>query len=162
MAFLKRLIRALPLLVLSPFLMAISFLALVLVQLFTRRGGKILQADVAQGEPSGPVPAVSGLRTPDLVEPGVTSLSTGQWYAHRRPGDSGKHFCPASAYVPLNERCCKMLRRLIRELFPAITTVTIGRCEEWVSLSSSTARSSGATSGVRRPVSTHLGGRRQA
>src|ERR1035437_899480 len=90
------------------------------------------------------------LRTPDLVEPGVSSLSTGQWYAHRRPGDSGKHFCPASAYVPLNERCCKMLRRLIRELFPAITTVTIGRCEEWVSLSSSTARSSGATSGVRR------------
>src|ERR1035437_929449 len=108
------------------------------------------------------VPAVSRLRTPDLVEPGVSSLSTGQWYAHRRPGDSGKHFCPASAYVPLNERCCKMLRRLIRELFPAITTVTIGRCEEWVSLSSSTARSSGATSGVRRPVSTHLGGRRQA
>src|ERR1035441_4502036 len=95
------------------------------------------------------VPAVSRLRTPDVVEPGVSSLSTGQWYAHRRPGDSGKHFCPASAYVPLNERCCKMLRRLIRELFPAITTVTIGRCEEWVSLSSSTARSSGATSGVR-------------
>src|ERR1017187_1579742 len=40
MAFLKRLIRALPLLVLSPFLMAISFLALCLVQLFTRRGSK--------------------------------------------------------------------------------------------------------------------------
>ena len=59
MAFLKRLIRALPLLVLSPFLMAISFLALVLVQLFTRRGGKL--ADVAQGVPSGPVPAVSRL-----------------------------------------------------------------------------------------------------
>src|ERR1019366_3245439 len=53
---------------------------------------------------------------------------------------------PASAYVPLNERCCKMLRRLIRELFPAITTVTIGRCEEWVSLSSSTARSSASRS----------------
>ena len=32
MAFLKRLIRALPLLLLSPFLMAISFVALVLVQ----------------------------------------------------------------------------------------------------------------------------------
>src|ERR1039457_6565874 len=41
MAFLKRLIRALPLLVLSPLLMAISFLALFLVQLFTRRGGRI-------------------------------------------------------------------------------------------------------------------------
>src|ERR1035437_1186173 len=40
MAFLKRLIRALPLLLVSPFLMAISFLALFLVQLFTRRGGK--------------------------------------------------------------------------------------------------------------------------
>jgi GT2 family glycosyltransferase/glycosyltransferase involved in cell wall biosynthesis len=37
MALLKRLIRALPLLVLSPFMMAISFAALVLVQLFTRR-----------------------------------------------------------------------------------------------------------------------------
>src|ERR1035441_8422620 len=61
MAFLKRLIRALPLLVLSPLLMAISFLALFLVQLFTRRGGKILPADVAQGVPSGPVPAVSRL-----------------------------------------------------------------------------------------------------
>ena len=57
MVFLKRLIRALPLLVLSPFLMAISFLALVLVQLFTRRGGKILPADVAQAL----VPAVSRL-----------------------------------------------------------------------------------------------------
>ena len=38
MAFLKRLIRVLPLLVLSPFLLAISFLALWLVQLFTRPG----------------------------------------------------------------------------------------------------------------------------
>src|ERR1039457_2164421 len=58
MAFLKRLIRALPLLVLSPFLMAISFLALCLVQLFTRRGGRILPpADVAQAR----VPAVSRL-----------------------------------------------------------------------------------------------------
>src|ERR1035438_2249767 len=41
MAFLKRLIRALPLLVLSPFLMAISFVALFLVQMFTRRGGRL-------------------------------------------------------------------------------------------------------------------------
>src|SRR5664280_2383999 len=38
MAFLKRLIRALPLVLLSPFLMAISFLALCLAQLFTRPG----------------------------------------------------------------------------------------------------------------------------
>src|ERR1035441_11086658 len=52
-----------------------------------------------------------------------------------------------------------MLRRLLGELFPASTTVTIGRCEEWVSLSSSTARSSGATSGVRRLVSTPVVGR---
>lgn len=37
MAFLKRLIRALPLLLLSPFLMAISFTALILTQLVTRR-----------------------------------------------------------------------------------------------------------------------------
>ena len=50
MAFLKRLIRALPLLVLSPFLMAISFVALCLVQIFTRRGGKAsvgMSADAA-------------------------------------------------------------------------------------------------------------------
>ncbi len=37
MAFLKRLIRALPLLLVSPFFMAASFLALLWVQLFTRR-----------------------------------------------------------------------------------------------------------------------------
>ncbi|MEO8370265.1 MAG: glycosyltransferase [Candidatus Solibacter sp.] len=37
MVFLKRLIRALPLLLLSPFLMAFSFVCLVAVQLFTRR-----------------------------------------------------------------------------------------------------------------------------
>jgi len=37
MAFLKRLIRALPLLLLSPFFMAISFLALLLTDLLTRR-----------------------------------------------------------------------------------------------------------------------------
>src|ERR1035437_5762539 len=62
MAFLKRLIRALPLLLLAPFVMAISFFALFLVQLFTRRDGRIPPpADVAQGVPSGPVPAVSRL-----------------------------------------------------------------------------------------------------
>jgi GT2 family glycosyltransferase len=37
MAFLKRLLRALPLLLLSPFLLAVSFLALVVAQLFRRR-----------------------------------------------------------------------------------------------------------------------------
>src|SRR4051794_1009825 len=37
MAFLKRLLRALPLLLISPFLMAFSFVCLVAVQLFTRR-----------------------------------------------------------------------------------------------------------------------------
>src|SRR6478672_604212 len=37
MALLKRLIRALPLLLLSPFFMAISFLALLLTDLLTRR-----------------------------------------------------------------------------------------------------------------------------
>ena len=41
MAFLKRLIRALPLLLLSPFLMTVSFLALFLVQLFTRRSASL-------------------------------------------------------------------------------------------------------------------------
>ena len=76
MAFLKRLIRALPLLVLSPFLMAISFLALVLVQLFTRRGGKL--ADVAQGVPSGPVPAVSRLvSTPVRAHDTASKASVG-------------------------------------------------------------------------------------
>src|SRR4051812_17017386 len=38
MAFLKRLLRALPLLIISPFLMASCFVCLVAVQLFTRRG----------------------------------------------------------------------------------------------------------------------------
>jgi GT2 family glycosyltransferase len=38
MALLKRLLRALPLLLLSPLLMAVGFLALVLTNLFTRRG----------------------------------------------------------------------------------------------------------------------------
>src|ERR1035441_1234023 len=77
MAFLKRLIRALPLLVLSPFLMAISFLALCLVQLFTRRGGRILPpADVAQVL----VPAVSRLlstpvRGPDTVSQASVGMS---------------------------------------------------------------------------------------
>ena len=41
MAFLKRLIRALPLLVLSPFFMALGFLALLFVQIFTRRGTRL-------------------------------------------------------------------------------------------------------------------------
>ena len=77
MAFLKRLIRALPLLLLSPFLMAISFLALVLVQLFTRRGGRIPPpADVAQAL----VPAVSRLlstpvRGPDTVSQASVGMS---------------------------------------------------------------------------------------
>src|ERR1035437_6592632 len=77
MAFLKRLIRALPLLLLSPLLMAISFLALVLVQLFTRRGGRIPPpADVAQAL----VPAVSRLlstpvRGPDTVSQASVGMS---------------------------------------------------------------------------------------
>ena len=37
MALLKRLLRALPLLLISPFFMAISFLALVLTDIFSRR-----------------------------------------------------------------------------------------------------------------------------
>lgn len=41
MAFLKRLIRALPLLLISPFLMAVSFLALCFVQIFTRRSAAL-------------------------------------------------------------------------------------------------------------------------
>src|SRR5690242_17306813 len=40
MAFLKRLLRALPLLLLSPFLMAISFVALVLAGIGVRRSGR--------------------------------------------------------------------------------------------------------------------------
>src|ERR1035441_6112727 len=78
MAFLKRLIRALPLLLLSPFLMAISFLALRLVQLFPRRGGRIpTPADVAQVL----VPAVSRLlstpvRGPDTVSQASDGMST--------------------------------------------------------------------------------------
>ena len=68
MAFLKRLIRALPLLLLSPFLMAISFLALFLVQLFTRRGDKL--ASVAQAL----VPAVSRLVSTRFA--GVTRCRT--------------------------------------------------------------------------------------
>src|ERR1035437_6699252 len=47
MAFLKRLIRALPLLALSPLFMAISFVALLAAQVFTRKGGR-LAADSAK------------------------------------------------------------------------------------------------------------------
>src|SRR5664279_1903508 len=77
MAFLKRLIPALPLLLLSPFLMAISFLALVLVPLFMRRGGRVpAPADVAQAL----VPAVSRLlstpvRGPDTVSQASVGMS---------------------------------------------------------------------------------------
>src|SRR5450759_1750640 len=77
MAFLKRLIRALPLLLLSPLLMAIAFLALMLVQIFTRRGGRIPPpADVAQAL----VPAVSRLlstpvRGPDTVSQASVGMS---------------------------------------------------------------------------------------
>ena len=105
---------------------------------------------------AGTLPAVSRLRTPDVVEPGVSSFSTGQWWGRRRPRVAGKHCCPATADVPLNERCCEMLRRAIRERFPATPTVTIGCGEEWVSLFSSAAGSAGATSGVRRLVSALL------
>src|ERR1039458_1035583 len=76
MAFLKRLIRALPLLVLSPFLMAISFLALSLVQLFTRRGGKLgrkwHKAQPCAGERSSPGPSFGRM---DKAEPYPTAAT---------------------------------------------------------------------------------------
>src|ERR1017187_8119891 len=72
MAFLKRFIRALPLLVLSPFLMAISFLALLLVQLFTRRGGKWHKAPPCAGERSSPGPSLARM---DKAEPYPTSAT---------------------------------------------------------------------------------------
>src|ERR1019366_775220 len=77
MAFLKRLICALPLLVLSPLLMAISFLALFLVQLFTRRGGK-LGANSPAGVAQALVPAVSRLvSTPVRGRDTVPEVSVG-------------------------------------------------------------------------------------
>jgi len=106
--------------------------------------------------------AAPRLRTPDLVELGVGSLSTRPRCDSRRPGVSGKPQCPRCAYILLNERRCEMLRRLVRGLLPATTTVTIGRGEEWVSSFSLTSRSSGATSGVRRLISALPSGFRRA
>jgi hypothetical protein len=58
------------------------------------------------------------LRTPDVVEPGVSSPSTRHWCDNRLPGVSGNQRCPPCVYILLNERRCDMLRRLIRGCFP--------------------------------------------
>src|ERR1019366_1958236 len=84
MVFLKRLICALPLLVLSPFLMAISFLALVLVQIFTRRrwhkappcaserSSDVRAADCGEGSPEASRPSFARM---DKAEPYPTAAT---------------------------------------------------------------------------------------
>src|ERR1019366_5037961 len=80
MAFLKRLIRALPLLVLSPFLMAISFLALFLVQLFTRR--KWHKAPPCASERSSDVrPADSGEGSGEVSRQSFARIHKAEPYA---------------------------------------------------------------------------------
>src|ERR1039458_8865394 len=119
MAFLKRLIRALPLLVLSPFLMAISFLAMVLVQLFTRRGGKILPADVAQAL----VPAVSRLvSTPVRAHDTASKASVGM-----SADAAAKSACATATVVIPNWNGKDLLAKYIPSIRTALAGNQIGR-----------------------------------
>ena len=119
MAFLKRLIRALPLLVLSPFLMAISFLALCLVQLFTRRGGRILPpADVAQAL----VPGVSRLvSTPVRGRDTVSKASVGM-----SADAAGRSACATSRHSNTGEKSGLALEtRVLGDGYAGSTTQTV-------------------------------------
>src|SRR5260370_22142496 len=75
MAFLTRLIRALPLLLLSPFLMAISFLALCVVQLFTGRRPGTLAATRQPGSSAATV-VIPNWNGKDLLEKYIPSIRT--------------------------------------------------------------------------------------
>src|SRR5215813_11025415 len=75
MALLKRFLRALPLLVISPFLMAISFAALILSDVFSRRGSAVRE----DGERRSVAPTSASVVIPnwngrDLLEKYIPSI----------------------------------------------------------------------------------------
>src|SRR6185369_2923767 len=79
MAFLKRLIRALPLLLLSPFFMAISFLALLLTDLLTRRSaprGARADVDVRPTFPQSATVVIPNWNGKDLLAKYIPSILT--------------------------------------------------------------------------------------
>jgi GT2 family glycosyltransferase/glycosyltransferase involved in cell wall biosynthesis len=74
MAFLKRLLRALPLLVFSPLLMAASFVVLVVAQLFTRRGARVSAS--RQPARSAATVVIPNWNGRDLLEKYIPSICT--------------------------------------------------------------------------------------
>ena len=75
MAFLKRLIRALPLLLLSPLFMAISFVALLAAQVFTRKG-KLKHAPPRQAGNTSATVVIPNWNGKDLLAKYIPSIRT--------------------------------------------------------------------------------------
>jgi len=75
MALLKRFLRALPLLVISPFLMAISFAALMLADIFSRRGSAVREdRERGSGAPASASVVIPNWNGRDLLEKYIPSI----------------------------------------------------------------------------------------
>src|SRR2546423_14633946 len=92
MALLKRLLRALPLRLLSPFLMTISFAALILADVFSRRGTGLQPVQVSAGSPSPATVVTPNWNGRDLLEkylPSVVTALSGNPANQNLVGDHG-------------------------------------------------------------------------
>src|SRR5689334_6607877 len=76
MALLKRLVRALPLLILSPFFMAISFASLILIDLFTRRVGQSSRPVHQPARNTSATVVIPNWNGRDLLEKYIPSIVT--------------------------------------------------------------------------------------
>jgi len=74
MALLKRFLRALPLLVISPFLVLISFLALMLTDLFTRRETRLQRVQARTSAPTAATVVIPNWNGRDLLEKYIPSV----------------------------------------------------------------------------------------
>jgi len=74
MALLKRFLRALPLLVISPFLVLISFLALMLTDLLTRRGTGLQPVQARSSAPAAVTVVIPNWNGRDLLEKYIPSV----------------------------------------------------------------------------------------
>jgi GT2 family glycosyltransferase/glycosyltransferase involved in cell wall biosynthesis len=111
MAFLKRLIRALPLVVLSPFFMAISFLALCLVQLFTRRGARL--SAPRQAANSAATVVIPNWNGKDLLAKYIPSI---------RDALAGN---PANEILVVDNGSADGSADFLRETFPDVTVLAL-------------------------------------
>jgi len=110
MALLKRFLRALPLLVVSPFAIAISFLALILTDLFTRRGPLPAPRISSRGAATVVIPNWNGRDLLEKYIPSVIAALAGN---------------PANEILVVDNGSTDGSADLLRERFPEVNVLVL-------------------------------------